>query len=75
MVEPSPEELTAGARRRLRDSDYDNIELRVGDGAYGWHEYAPFDKVLVTAAPELIPVALLHQVKPGGRIVSPAGIE
>ena len=69
------EELADGARRRLRDSDYDNVELRIGDGAQGWHEHAPFDKVLVTAAPELIPVALLHQVKPGGRIVSPAGIE
>ncbi|NIR81712.1 MAG: protein-L-isoaspartate O-methyltransferase, partial [Gammaproteobacteria bacterium] len=41
----------------------------------GWAEHAPFDKILVAAAPDLIPTALLAQLKPGGRMVIPAGIE
>ncbi len=68
-------ELSAGAGRRLGDLGYGGIELRVGDGAYGWPEHAPFDKVIVTAAPELMPPHLLGQLKPGGTMVIPAGIE
>ena len=68
-------ELAEDAKRRLRSLGYEGIELRVGDGAYGWPEHAPFDKVMVTAAPELMPPHLLGQLKPGGTMVIPAGIE
>ncbi|MGH6962334.1 MAG: protein-L-isoaspartate(D-aspartate) O-methyltransferase [Dongiaceae bacterium] len=69
------EELAAEARRRLTRAGYSNLQLRVGDGSVGWPQHAPFDKVMVTAAPELIPAALINQLKPGGRMVIPAGIE
>ena len=68
-------ELAEDAKRRLRSLGYEGIELRVSDGAYGWPEHAPFDKVMVTAAPELMPPHLLGQLKPGGTMVIPAGIE
>ena len=68
-------ELAEEARNRLTEAGYHNIESRVGDGNYGWPEYAPFDKIIVTAAPELMPGALLQQLKPGGRMVIPAGLE
>jgi protein-L-isoaspartate(D-aspartate) O-methyltransferase len=51
------------------------IHTRIGDGARGWLDAAPFDRVLVAAAPEMIPPALLAQLRPGGRMVIPAGIE
>jgi protein-L-isoaspartate(D-aspartate) O-methyltransferase len=66
------EELALQARRRL--ARYSNIEFKVGNGCRGWPEHAPFDKVIVTAAPELIPAALMAQLKPGGRMVIPAGL-
>lgn len=69
------EELAREADRRLRTQGYTNIELRVGDGSFGWPEHAPFDKVIVTAAPDLIPPSLLNQLKPGAKMVVPAGIE
>ena len=69
------EELADGARRRLADQGTINVELRVGDGSNGWSEHAPFDKILVAAAPDLIPTPLLAQLKPGGKMVIPAGIE
>jgi protein-L-isoaspartate(D-aspartate) O-methyltransferase len=68
------EDLAAVARRRLARRGYTNIETRVGNGALGWPEHAPYDKIIVTAAPELIPPALLYQLKPGGRMVIPAGL-
>jgi protein-L-isoaspartate(D-aspartate) O-methyltransferase len=68
------EELSARARQRLRRFGCENVELRVGNGYHGWPEHAPFDKVIVTAAPELIPPPLIAQVKPGGRMVIPAGL-
>lgn len=68
------EELAQEARARLGRRGYKNIELKVGDGYYGWPEHAPFDKVIVTAAPELVPPPLLGQLKAGGRMVIPAGI-
>jgi protein-L-isoaspartate(D-aspartate) O-methyltransferase len=68
------EELAVQARRRLARQGCDNIEIRVGNGCAGWPEQAPFDKIIVTAAPELIPVALLDQLAPGGKLVIPAGL-
>jgi protein-L-isoaspartate(D-aspartate) O-methyltransferase len=68
------EALAVQARRRLAQQGYANIEIRVGNGCTGWPEQAPFDKIIVTAAPELIPVALLDQLAPGGRLVIPAGL-
>lgn len=68
------EELAQEARARLKRLGYKNIELKLGDGYYGWPEHAPFDKVIVTASPELVPPPLLGQLKAGGRMVIPAGI-
>jgi protein-L-isoaspartate(D-aspartate) O-methyltransferase len=53
---------------------YTNIELRIANGYNGWSEHAPFDKVIVTAAPDLIPAPLIHQLKTGGKMVIPAGL-
>ncbi|HZP91499.1 MAG TPA: protein-L-isoaspartate(D-aspartate) O-methyltransferase [Burkholderiales bacterium] len=68
------EALSQQATRRLSRAAYTNIEIKVGNGYYGWPEHAPFDKVIVTAAPDLIPPPLIHQLKPGGRMVIPAGL-
>ena len=68
------DELAQHAKRRLLRLGYRNIEVRTGNGYYGWPEHAPFDKIIVTAAPNLIPPPLLAQLKPGGRMVIPAGI-
>lgn len=67
-------DLALEARRRLAQQGYRNIEIRVADGNRGWPEHAPYDKILVAAAPELIPPALLEQLKPGGRMSIPAGL-
>jgi protein-L-isoaspartate(D-aspartate) O-methyltransferase len=69
------EELSDGARRRITEQGLINVEFLVGDGSNGWSEHAPFDKILVAAAPDLIPTPLLGQLKPGGRMIIPAGIE
>jgi protein-L-isoaspartate(D-aspartate) O-methyltransferase len=68
------EELAMEAERRLRRQGYRNVGVRIGDGSSGWAEHAPFDKIMVTAAPELVPPALIQQLKPGGRMVLPAGL-
>jgi len=68
------EELAEEGRARLDALGYDNIQFKLGDGAQGWPEHAPFDRILVTAAPELLPAALIQQLKPGGRMVVPAGL-
>ncbi len=68
------EELAAGAERRLKRLGYGNVEVRKGNGYYGWPEHAPYDKIMVTAAADLIPPPLLAQLKPGGRMVIPTGI-
>lgn len=67
-------ELATQARQRLFRQGHRNVDVRIGNGATGWPEHAPFDKVIVTAAPELIPAALLYQLKPGGKMVIPAGL-
>ena len=65
--------IAARAETALRANGYDSIRLRVGDGYLGWPEAAPFDRIVVTAAPPEIPEALLEQLAPGGRLVAPVG--
>ena len=69
------EELASSAARRLSEQGCDNVEVRAGDGSTGWSEHAPFDRILVAAAPDLIPPALLAQLAPGGRMTIPAGLD
>ena len=69
------EELGLEAAERLGDAGYGNIQVKIGDGGQGWPENGPYDRVIVTAAPELIPPALIEQLRPGGRLVIPAGLE
>ena len=61
------------AEANLRRYGPAGVGVRVGDGSRGWAEHAPFDKILVTAAPEHLPAALLGQLKLGGRMVLPLG--
>src|SRR6516164_1489211 len=68
------EELARQAKQRLRQQGCSNIELKIANGYHGWSEHAPFDKVIVTAAPDLIPPPLIHQLKAGGKMVIPAGL-
>ena len=67
------EPLADQSRDRLNDLGYDNIEVKYGDGYLGWPEYAPFDKIIVTAAPDDIPMELVRQLKIGGKMVIPIG--
>ncbi len=68
------EELAAEAEERLRRLGYGNVGIRIGDGALGWADHAPYDKIIVTSAAELAPPALIQQLKPGGRMVLPTGL-
>jgi protein-L-isoaspartate(D-aspartate) O-methyltransferase len=67
------DKLVEQARERLHRLGYLNIEVRVGNGHFGWPEHAPYDAILVTAAAECIPTALIAQLKPGGKLVIPIG--
>ena len=66
-------ELAKEATSRLKKLGYDNVEVRDGDGWYGWPEAAPFDKIMVTATAEEIPAKLIAQLQPGGLLVMPVG--
>ena len=66
-------DLAAGAQRRLQAMGFRQIQVRTGDGTLGWPEEAPFDAILVTAAPEEVPQPLLDQLAEGGVLVAPVG--
>lgn len=66
-------QLADDARERLASLDYDNVTVRCGDGYRGWPEKAPFDVIVVAAAPKAIPQPLLDQLAPRGRLVIPIG--
>ncbi len=67
--------LAESAEKRLKELEYDNVTVRCGDGYQGWPEYAPFDGIIVTCAPEDIPQPLQKQLAEGGRMVIPVGPE
>jgi protein-L-isoaspartate(D-aspartate) O-methyltransferase len=66
-------ELARSAAARLKELGYGNVTVRLGDGYKGWPEKAPFDRIILTAAPPEIPQTLLDQLAPGGKLVAPEG--
>jgi protein-L-isoaspartate(D-aspartate) O-methyltransferase len=66
-------ELAKSAAETLRRLSYKNVYVRQGDGYKGWPEQAPFDGIILTAAPPQVPQALINQIKPGGVLVAPVG--
>jgi protein-L-isoaspartate(D-aspartate) O-methyltransferase len=66
-------ELARAAAKTLRELGYSNVTVRQGDGYKGWPEEAPFDGIIVTAAPPEVPQALIAQLCKGGRLVAPVG--
>ena len=69
IIEP----LFSSAAARLDRLGYHNVSVRLGDGYFGWEEHAPFDAIVVTAAPNHVPPPLVQQLKRGGRMVIPVG--
>jgi protein-L-isoaspartate(D-aspartate) O-methyltransferase len=70
IIEP----LAQQARSRLARAGCTNVEVMVGNGYHGWPAHAPFDRIIATAAPDLIPPPLINQLRRGGRMVLPAGL-
>jgi protein-L-isoaspartate(D-aspartate) O-methyltransferase len=66
-------ELAAQATERLENLGYSNIHVSNADGYFGWEEYAPFDAIIVTAAPDHLPQPLINQLAEGGKLVIPIG--
>ena len=66
-------ELLRRAKQRLRELDIYNVQFKPGDGWQGWAKYAPYDGIIVTAAPDAVPEKLLQQLAPGGRLIIPVG--
>ena len=66
-------ELAQQARAKLRELGYEQVEVRHGDGYRGWPEHAPFDVIIVAAAPDHVPQPLIDQLAPGGHLVIPVG--
>lgn len=66
-------ELYEQAQERLARLGYDTVQIKRGDGYYGWEEYAPYDAIIVTCAPDHIPQPLINQLADGGRMVIPVG--
>jgi protein-L-isoaspartate(D-aspartate) O-methyltransferase len=67
------EPLMKLARKRLRELGCRNVHTKLSDGSWGWKEHAPYDGIIVTAAPAEVPPALLEQLAPGGRLIIPVG--
>jgi len=67
------EELARKAGEKLESLGYGNVTYKIGDGHAGWEEYAPFDAIIVTAAPDHIPTKLIEQLKVHGKLVIPVG--
>ncbi len=68
------ESLSKKSEKLIKDLGFRNIHFKIGDGYYGWEEYAPYDAIIVTCAPDHVPPSLLQQIKDdGGRIVIPVG--
>lgn len=67
--------LALEAESTLGQLHYENVTVRQGDGSHGWPELAPFDGIIITAAPESLPIHLLPQLAVGGRLVAPVGKE
>ena len=65
--------LAVTAEKSLKELQYQNIEIKIGDGYKGWPEKGPFDGIVVTAAAPRVPDALVAQLKPGGKMVIPVG--
>jgi len=69
IIEP----LGNQASQLLQQLGYQNVQVRIGDGYYGWEEHAPFDAIIVTAAANHVPPPLVKQLRPGGRMIIPVG--
>mgnify|MGYP001336618469 FL=1 len=67
------DELMEKAKKRLKALGFSNIYFKVGDGSKGWREYAPYDRIMVTAAARVLPEELVEQLANGGRMVIPIG--